>query len=373
MLTRPTYAKINLGAIMRNVKNIRAHLPKGTMFCAVVKADGYGHGSAMVSKAAIEAGAEWVAVAIPEEAAVLRNEGITAPILVLGPANLAQWRKAAEYDLSMVAVSQNCVKNAAKVAKERGLQMRMHLKVDTGMNRVGVKTVEEAKKILDTIEKEENLKLEGLMTHFASADEADKSYAVLQNKRFAEFIALVCGRGFSPIIHAGNSGAALDCPEMSYNMVRVGIALYGHYPSDDVKKDVVLEPAMALHTQISFIKDVKAGEKLSYGGTFTAPAPMRVATLPIGYADGFSRLLSDKGEVLIAGQRARVIGRVCMDQILVDITDIKGVRLQDNVVCFGRQNGTEIPVEEYAKRCGTINYEILCAVSPRVPRLYYED
>lgn len=372
MLTRPTYAKINLGAIMRNVKNIKAHLPKGTMFCAVVKADGYGHGSVMVTKAAIEAGAEWIGVAMPEEAAVLRNEGINVPILVLGPSNLAQWRKAADHDLSMVVVSQNCVKNALKVAQERGIKMRLHLKVDTGMNRVGVKTAEETKKILDIIEKENSLDLEGLMTHFASSDEADKSYTIMQNKRFAEFISLVCGRGFSPIIHAGNSGAALDCPEMSYNMVRVGIALYGCYPSNEVKKDVVLEPAMALHTQVSFIKDVEAGERLSYGGTFIAPAPMRVATLPIGYADGFSRLLSDKGEVLISGQRARVVGRVCMDQILVDITNIKGVRLQDNVVCFGKQNGTGIPVEEYAQRCGTINYEILCAVSPRVPRLYYE-
>ncbi|MFA5675139.1 MAG: alanine racemase, partial [Christensenellales bacterium] len=355
------------------IKNIRARLPKGTMFCAVVKADGYGHGSVMVTKAAIGAGAEWIGVAMPEEAVVLRNEGVKAPILVLGPSNLAQWRKAADYDISMVAASLNCIKNALKISQERGVKMKLHLKIDTGMNRVGIKTAEEAKKILDIIEKEDKLVLEGLMTHFASADEADKSRTIAQNKRFADFIALVCGRGFSPIIHAGNSGAALDCPEMSYNMVRVGIALYGYYPSNEVKTDVALEPAMALHTQISFIKDVEAGESLSYGGTFTAPKPMRIATLPIGYADGFSRLLSDTGEVLILGQRARVVGRVCMDQILVDITDIKGVKLQDNVVCFGRQNGTGIPVEEYARRCGTINYEILCAVSPRVPRLYYED
>lgn len=372
MFIRPTYAKVNLGAIRRNVAAIKAHLPQKTKFCAVVKADGYGHGSAMVSKAAIEAGAEWIGVAIPEEAAVLRGENIKAPILVLGPANLAQWRKAADLDVSMVVASQDCLKYALSVVKERGITMRLHLKVDTGMNRVGIKTLEETELILDAIQKDDRLVLEGFMTHFAASDEADKSYTVMQDKRFAEFIALVRARGLSPIIHASNSGAVLDCPELSYDMVRVGLAMYGCYTSETLTRDVVLEPAMALHTQISFIKDVEAGEKLSYGCTFTAPSKMRIATLPIGYADGYFRMLSNKGEVLVCGQRARVVGRVCMDQILVDITDIKDAQLHDNVVCFGRQNGTGIPVEEYAAHCGTVNYEVLCAISPRVPRLYFE-
>ena len=327
----------------------------------------------MASKAALEAGADWVAVAIPEEAVALRADGITAAILVLGPSNRAQWRKGAELGLSMVVTSQCCLKNAISAAEEFGKTMKLHLKVDTGMNRVGVKTLEEADALLNIIEKEDALELEGLMTHFATADEADKTYTQQQNEQFKEFIALVNSRGFSPIIHAANSGAALDCPELAYDMVRAGIAMYGCYPSDEVCKNVVLEPAMSLHTQISHIKTIGPGEKLSYGCTYTTPHEMRVATLPIGYADGFNRLLSCKGEVLVGGKRAKVIGRVCMDQILVDVTGIENVKLHDNVVCFGRQNGALLPVEEYAALCGTINYEILCALSPRVPRLYYEN
>ncbi len=373
MLLRPTYAKVNLSAIKRNVTRIIKHLPENTMFCAVAKADGYGHGSVMASKAALEAGAQWVAVAIPEEAVTLRTDGITSPILVLGPSNRAQWRKGADLNLSMVITSLCCLKNALSAAKEFGKTMKLHLKVDTGMNRVGVKTLEEAGKLLDIIAQEDALELEGLMTHFASADEADKSYTQQQNERFKEFIALVKSRGFSPIIHAANSGAALDCPDLAYDMVRVGIAMYGCYPSDEVCKDVELEAALSLHTQISHIKTIGSGEKLSYGCTYTTPKEMRVATLPIGYADGFNRLLSGKGEVLVGGKRAKVVGRVCMDQILVDVTGLDNVNLHDNVVCFGKQGGACLPVEEYAALCGTINYEILCALSPRVPRLFFED
>ncbi len=373
MLLRPTYAKVNLSAIKRNMINIKKTLPEKTMFCAVAKADGYGHGSVMISKAAIEAGADWIAVAIPEEAEALRDEGITAPILVLGPSNRSQWRKGAALDLSMVVTSYDCLKNALDAAKEYGRTMKLHLKVDTGMNRVGVKSIEEACELLDIIAESELLSLEGLMTHFATADEADKTYTQQQNERFQSFITLVKEKGFSPIIHAANSGGTLDSPELAYDMVRVGIAMYGCYPSDEVKRDVKLEPAMSLHTQVSHIKTIGAGEKLSYGATYTTSRETRIATLPIGYADGFNRLLSSRGEVLVGGRRAKVVGRVCMDQILVDVTDIEGVKLHDNVVCFGSQRGASLPVEEYAALCGTVNYEILCALSPRVPRLYYED
>ncbi|MGI5848556.1 MAG: alanine racemase [Christensenellales bacterium] len=370
MLIRPTYAQIDINAIKQNVTNIKKHIPKETMFCAVVKADGYGHGSVMVSKAAIKAGAAWLAVAIPEEAAVLREAGITAPILVLGPANLWQWKKAAKFDLSMVVASKNCIDNASAVAKERGIPMKLHLKVDTGMNRVGIKSLDDMDRILDDIELNGNLVLEGLMTHFAAADEADKSYTNMQNVRFAEYIKKIKDRGFSPIIHASNSGAALDSPNLAYDMVRVGISMYGCYPSDQVDKSITLLPAMSVHTQISHIKMVDAGEKLSYGCTYTAHKQMRIATLPIGYADGFNRQLSNRGVVLIGGKRANIVGRVCMDQTLVDITDIDGAGLYDDVVCIGKQGREQITAEEYAGYCGTINYEVLCAISPRVPRLY---
>jgi|AGTN01.1.fsa_nt_gi alanine racemase len=372
MLIRPTYAIVDLEAIRSNVRNIKSALPARTMFCAVDKADGYGHGSVMVASAAIEAGADWIAVAIPEEAAPLREEGIKAPILVLGPSNLSQWRLAAELDLSMVVASEDCVQCARCVSRETGKPMRLHLKADTGMNRIGVRSERELDRILDMIESEPGLLLEGLMTHFATADEADKAYTTLQNERFKSFARQVNRRGLSPVLHAANSGGAIDCPDTAYDMVRVGIALYGCYPSDEVCKNIRLKPAMSVHTQISFIKAVEAGAKLSYGCTFTAQKEMRVATLPIGYADGYNRLLSNRGEVLIRGRRARVVGRVCMDQILVDVTDIEDVKLHDEAVCIGKQGKDEITAEEIANLCGTVNYEILCAISPRVPRLYAE-
>ena len=373
MLIRPTYAKVNLGAIKRNVARIKESLPPGTQVCAVDKANGYGHGSVMVAQAAIEAGATFVAVAIPEEAVQLRDAGITASILVLGPASLSQWQLAAELNLSMVVASQECLACAQAVHRETGRTMRLHLKVDTGMNRVGVQTLDQARALLETIAQEDGLILEGLMTHFAAADEADKTYTEWQNARFQEYITLARSMGFSPIVHAANSGGTLDCPGKSYDMVRVGIAMYGCYPSSEVSRAVKLEPALSLHTHISFLKMVDAGDKLSYGCTFEADRPLRIATIPIGYADGFNRLLSNRGEVLVRGQRARIVGRVCMDQTLIDVTDIPGACLHDDVVCIGPQGDDRITVEEVAAHCGTINYEILCALSERVPRLYYEE
>lgn len=373
MLIRSTHAVIDLNAVKQNILNIRTQLPEGTKFCAVVKADAYGHGSAMVSRAALEAGAEWLGVAIPEEAAALRDEGITAPILVLGPSNRWQWEIAAGIDLSMVVTSNECAKIAAEIADKLKKNMKLHLKVDTGMNRVGVKTFGEMDEILDIIEGSKFLKLEGLMTHFAAADEADKTYTQMQNEKYKEFITRINERGFTPLKHAANSGAAIDCPEFSYDMVRAGIAMYGCYPSNEVNKSVKLKPVMSLYTKISHIKTLPAYEKLSYGCTFTTPKEMRIATLPIGYADGFNRLLSNKGEVLICGKRAKVVGRVCMDQTLVDVTDVPDADRDADVVIIGRQGNDEITADEFAAWCGTINYEVLCAVSPRVPRLYYEN
>ena len=241
MLIRPTYARVDLGAIKKNITNIKDHLGDASAICAVVKADAYGHGAVMVSKAALEAGATWLAIAIPEEADALRDEGIDAPILVLGPASLWQWRKAAELDLSMVVTSMDCIGNAVTVAKETGKIMKLHVKVDTGMNRVGIKSPEVLGEILDIIEKEKGLMLEGLMTHLAAADETDKSYTRMQHERFQVFAEIVKKHGFSPICHICNSGAAIDCPELAYDMVRVGIAMYGCYPSGEVEKSVTVD------------------------------------------------------------------------------------------------------------------------------------
>lgn len=372
MLIRPTYAKVNLGAIKRNVTSIKNNVEKHALFCAVVKADAYGHGAVMVSRAALSAGADWLAVALPEEARELRDNGVTAPILVLGPSSKWQWEVASELNLSMVVASMDCIESAIAVTKGTGVSFKLHVKVDTGMNRVGFMTVSEFESALDRIALEPTLELTGLMTHFAAADEADKSYTNMQNEKFKQFIDIVNKRGLKPIIHAANSAAAIDCDGLSYDMVRIGISLYGCYPSDEVSRNVKLTPALSFHTQVSYIKTVDAGDKLSYGGTFTAKKQMRIATLPLGYADGFNRLLSNNGDVLIHGVRAPIVGRVCMDQSLVDITDIENAQLHDDVVCIGAQGGEEILASEFAKNIGTINYEVLCAISKRVPRLYYE-
>lgn len=372
MLIRPTYAKVNLGAIGHNVTSIKNNVNKDALFCAVVKADAYGHGAVMVSRAVLSAGAHWLAVALPEEARELRDSGITAPILVLGPSSKWQWEVASELDLSMVVASMDCIGSAIAVSKATGVCFKLHVKVDTGMNRVGFMSLQELGAALDAIEREPTLELTGLMTHFACADEADKSYTNMQNERFKQFIDTVHKRGLRPIIHAANSAAAIDCEGLSYDMVRIGISLYGCYPSDEVSRDVALEPALSFHTQISNIKIVEAGDKLSYGGTFVAPKQMRIATLPLGYADGFNRLLSNNGHVLVCGVRAPIVGRVCMDQSLIDITDILNAQLHDDVVCIGAQGGEQILASEFASNIGTINYEVLCAISKRVPRLYYE-
>lgn len=372
MLIRPTYAKVDLSAIKQNVERIKSSIDKNALFCAVVKADAYGHGAVMVSRAAIAAGANWLAVALPEEARELRDNGITAPILVMGPSTTWQWEVASTLNLRMVVASMDCMQSATAVSKAKGVCFKLHVKVDTGMNRVGIRTAAELEQILDAIAKEPSLELEGLMTHFACADEKDKSYTNMQNERFKQFIDIVHKRGLSPIIHAANSAAALDCKDMVYDMVRIGISLYGCYPSDEVSREVTLVPALSFHTQISTIKTANAGDKLSYGGTFTAIKQMRVATLPIGYADGFNRLLSNNGDVLIRGKRAPIVGRVCMDQSLVDVTDIEDAQCSDEVVCIGSQGGEQILASEFASSIGTINYEVLCAISKRVPRLYYE-
>lgn len=373
MLVRPTYAKVNLSAIKHNVAVIKQNIGSGPMFCAVVKANAYGHGSVMVAKAALEGGADWLAVAMPEEARELREGGIKAPILVLGPSNRWQWEVASELDISMVVASKDCLNSALAAAKKCGKVQKLHIKTDTGMNRVGVRSTDELNELLDTIEREPLLELQGVMTHFSCADEEDKQYTYMQAERFDEFAGIVKQRGFSPMLHAANSATAIDMPKFGYDMVRVGISLYGCYPSHEVKKQVKLRPALSMYSHISHIKTVEEGSRISYGGTFAADRTMRVATLPLGYADGFSRLLSNKGEVFIHGKRARVLGRVCMDQILVDVTEIEMAKLHDEAVIIGKQGRDEITATEVADIIGTINYEVLCNISARVPRLYYEE
>jgi alanine racemase len=336
----------------------------------MVKADGYGHGALAVATTALKNGADWLGVALPEEAWALRQAGIRAPILVLGPIAPAQVALMVEADLFAAVFTQGLAQALDRAAARAGRRAVVHVKVDTGMGRIGV-PAREAVDFLGALRRLPNLEIQGIYTHFATADDADKSFTRGQVGLFMEICARAAAQGISiPLKHLSNSAAILDLPETFQDLVRPGIMIYGCYPSETVQRDMDLIPAMAWKTQVAFVKDILPGESLSYGRSFVAERPMRVATLPLGYGDGFSRSNSNRGEVLIRGLRASVVGLVCMDMTIVDVTHVPGVEAGDEVVVFGRQMGATLPVEEVARRLGTISYEILCGVGARVPRRY---
>lgn len=370
-MTRPTYAEIDLNVIRQNVLNIKNHIPKKTAICAVIKADAYGHGSLQTAYAALRGGATWLALAIPEECIPLREAGIKAPLLVMGGIAKEEAEISVAYNIEQCVYTEEIIWALDKEARQQGKKARIHIKVDTGMGRIGIRTLEELKTLFSCIEKCNHIILSGLFTHFSVSDETDKDYTLEQNEKFKEFIKVTHKAGYDPILHAANSAACIDMPELSYHMVRPGIAIYGLYPSGEVDKSKVkLKPAMRIVSHVTHVKTLDTGEPVSYGRTFITEKPTIVMTLPIGYGDGFRRLLSNKGEVLIKGRRARIIGRVCMDQTMVDVTGIPGVKAGDEAVIIGRQGDEEITADEMAKLTGTINYEIVLSFLPRVHRFY---
>ncbi|HHW43639.1 alanine racemase [Desulfofundulus thermobenzoicus] len=369
---RPVWARVNLTAVAHNVRVIRGLLKPQTKFCAVVKADAYGHGALPVARVALENGAGYLAVAILDEALALRRAGITAPILILGYTPPEQAPLLVEHGITQTVFSLDDARAISAAAVAAGKKARVHLKIDTGMGRIGVPPAE-APDFAAAVAVLPGLHVEGAFTHMASADERDKSYTRWQFARFMEAMAGIEARGVTiPIKHVANSATTLELPEMHLDMVRPGIILYGLWPSPEVRRVVDLKPAMELKARVAQVKEVPAGTSISYGRKFTTAAPSVIATLPIGYADGWSRLLSNKASVLIHGRRAPVVGRVCMDQCMVDVTGIPGVRAGDEAVLFGTQKGRFLPVEEVAAHMGTINYEVVCLISKRVPRVYFE-
>jgi alanine racemase len=370
---RPVWAEVNLGAIAHNIREIRKLIQPGTKLMAVVKADAYGHGAIPVARVALASGAQYLAVAILDEALALRREGITAPILILGHTPPEQACILVEYDLTQTVFSLEVARAISAAAETAGKIVRVHIKVDTGMGRIGV-FPDEAPEFAEAISRLPGIFIEGVYTHMACADEQDKAYTRWQFDRFKEAVAGIEARGLTiPLKHVANSATTLDLPEMHLDMVRTGIVLYGLWPSHDVRRVIDLRPAMQLKTRVAYVKQVPAGTSISYGRKFTTNSPSIIATLPLGYADGWSRLLSNKAEVLIHGQRAPLVGRVCMDQCMVDVTRIPGVRPGDEVVLFGVQGEQFLPVEEVASHMGTINYEMVCLISKRVPRIYLND
>ncbi|MFQ5532776.1 MAG: alanine racemase, partial [Candidatus Methylomirabilales bacterium] len=334
MKERPTRAVVSLQAIARNLGRVRERVGKNVQIMAVVKADAYGHGAGPVARTLIEAGAAWLGVALPEEGMELRRQGLQVPILVMGPTPPDQAPLLLEYRLDQMIPHPLVAQALSGSSRGSKARVRVHLKIDTGMGRVGIHPAEAAS-AARAIAGLRGLEFGGVMTHFAAADALDKSHARGQLRRFLEAIREIEGVGVSvPLRHAANSAAILELPEAYLDMVRPGIALYGYPPSS---REPSWDPVLTFQTCVAQIKKMPKGETVSYGCTYEAPRDILVATLPVGYADGFSRLLSNRGEVLIRGRRAPVIGIVCMDMILVDVTDVRGVREGDEVILLGRQ------------------------------------
>ncbi|MCG0276448.1 MAG: alanine racemase [Thermosediminibacteraceae bacterium] len=372
---RPTRAEINLDNLEHNLKEIRRITSSEAALCAVVKADAYGHGAKEVAMTALSNGAKYLAVALLEEAILLREAGIEAPILILGFTPEEQFDKILEYGITQTVYSVKSAEVLSREAQKQGKKAKVHIKLDTGMSRIGFQAEPSCLPDIEKIFSLPGIEVEGIFTHFAKADERDKTFTQEQFKKFDMIVKALESRGFKiPVKHVSNSAAIIDLPEMHLDMVRPGIILYGIYPSDEVKKErILLKPVMSFKTRVSHVKNVPAGTPISYGGTFVTKRPSVIATLPVGYADGYSRLLSSKAEVVIRGRRAPLVGRVCMDQCMVDVTDVPGVMPGDEVELFGTGESGGVTADEVAKIMGTIPYEVVCGISKRVPRVYIKN
>lgn len=366
------YASVNLDAAAENMRAMRESLPPGTAMMGVVKADGYGHGAVPIAKA-IDRYAAGYGTATADEAFILRRHGITKPILVLGPVHASRYEELVRGHICPAIFRMEEAEKLSETALKLGEEAGVHLAVDTGMCRIGMRPNRESAEMVLAMSCLPGLRLEGLFTHFARADERDKTSYEAQLQAYRDFVEYLRALGVSiPLKHCSNSAAILDGLDSNgLNMVRAGIALYGLYPSDEVDKNRVrLRPVMELKSAVTYIKDVEPGAAVSYGGTFVADRPMRVATIPVGYGDGYPRSLSNRGDVLIRGKRARILGRICMDQFMADVTAIPEAREDDAVTLLGRDGEEEITAGEIAQRSGGFHYELVCGIGKRVPRVY---
>ena len=367
---RPTLADINLDHLRANYNAFREALPTDMLLLACVKANAYGHGAVEVARELQQLGADYLSVAFLDEALELRQAGITLPILVLGYTPPDGVAEALKHDITLTVYSDDVAEALARLpASSR--RLKVHVKIDTGMGRLGFTHHEEALSYIAHLQELPSVHVEGVFTHYARADEADKRSVLAQYERFRELIGKLESRGMAiPYIHAGNSATAIDTPELGCNMVRLGISMYGMYPSGEVDRGRIgLTPLLRLVSRVIMVKDVPPGTPIGYGGTYVTAGEARIATIPIGYADGYSRLLSGKAHVLIHGERRPVVGRVCMDQCMVDVTGM-AVKPGDEVVLIGAQGDASIPAEELAEQLGTINYEVTSMIAARVPKVY---
>lgn len=365
------YAQIDLDAIRNNMEEMEKELPQGTKVLGIVKADGYGHGSVPVAKA-IAPYVQGYGVATVEEALLLRRHAITAPILVLGVVHESRYEEMIRQEIRPTLFEKERLKAYGDLAVGLGKRAPVHLALDTGMSRIGMEPDERGADMAAWAAGHPGLFLEGLFTHFARADETDKTKAYAQLERYRHFVSLLKERGVEiPIKHCANSAGIIEHIGLDLDMVRAGISIYGMYPSDEVDKTRVrLRPGLSLKSFVTYVKTLEPGREISYGGTFTTQTAMRVATIPVGYGDGYPRNLSGKGWVLIRGEKAPILGRVCMDQFMVDVTHIQGVKEDDPVTLIGQDGGRQITVEDLARAGGGFHYEIVCDIGKRVPRVY---
>lgn len=368
------YAAIDLDAVRSNILEMKKNMAESSQVMAVVKTDGYGHGAVEIAKE-VEDIVTGFATATLDEALALRMQGITKMILILGHVHESLFSTVIRNHIRVNIYTRRDAEKLSEAAAELGMEALVHFKLDTGMSRLGVPDNDEALELLKEIASLPHIKIEGMFTHFSASDEEDKTKTEDQLERFRAFAARVKAAGIEiPVLHCSNSAGIIDVPDANFNMVRAGIALYGLYPSEEVKKDQVkLFPALELKSHIVYLKEVEKGCGISYGSTYVTGRRTRVATIPVGYGDGYPRALSNTGYILVHGQKAPILGRVCMDQFMVDVTDIPEAQEGDTVTLIGRDEGSCLSVEELAAAVGnTFNYEVVCDLGKRIPRVFYK-
>jgi len=373
MDSRSTWAEIDLAALVYNFKEVRKKVGPDVGVMAIVKAQGYGHGMVQISRALEKEGVNYFGVTSPFEAFFLRKEKIESAILILGPTMLDQAKEIIAKNITQTICTKEIALALAGECKRLKKRLKVHIEVDTGMGRTGVPH-QRALKLIKEIIKIPELVVEGTFTHFSTADEEDKSFTKEQIRRFKEVLEKLEGEGIDiPLRHAANSAGVLNFPESYFNMVRPGLALYGIYSSEYVSRSLDLHPVMSLKSKVTYLKRVKKGATISYGKTYVTNKDTTIAILPIGYEDGYNRLLSNKGEVIIKGKRVRIAGRVCMDQTILDVGEVPDVKVDDEVVLIGKQGQERISIEEIAKRVNTVPHEVVCRIAGRVPRIYLKE
>ena len=369
-------ALISLDAIRYNFEQMKKNIKEGTKIVAVIKADAYGHGAVPIARMLESFDYVWgFATATAQEALQLRRAGITRPVLILGLVFEEYYTELAENEVRMAVCDYETAWKFNEASEKAGKKGLIHLAVDTGMTRIGFKDNEKSLEDIHKIASLPNVVIEGLFTHFARADEYDRTPAMVQLKRYLDFAQLLEKEGIHiPLHHCSNSAGIIRVPEANLNLVRAGITIYGIYPSEEVEKDIVkLQPVMSLKSHVSYVKDVEPGVQVSYGGTYTTERVTRIATIPVGYADGYPRMLTNKGWVLIHGKKAPICGRVCMDQFMVDVTELPQVKAGDEVTLLGEDGDEFISADILGDLSGRFSYELVCDINKRVPRIYIKD